>query len=135
MHTVCTYVSLYAFETPFSSVEHDDRDWANYVQFVSLLDWQNNPVQVEKTDVRIRCIVVTGCVWCTGLQCSCVFYRAVVYLCVFYRAVVYLCVFYRAVVFVCVLQGCSVLVCVLQSCSVFVCVLQGCSVCVCFTGL
>lgn len=31
-------------------VEHDDRDWANYVQFVSLLDWQNNPVQVEKTD-------------------------------------------------------------------------------------
>ena len=107
-HTVCilyvrTYLCIYAFETPFSSVEHDDRDWANYVQFVSLLDWQNNPVQVEKTEVRIR---YTYC-----LDRLCVMYRTTVYLCVFYRILVYLCVFYRAVVLVCVLQGCSARVC------------------------
>ena len=56
-------------------MDHDQRNWANYVQFMNLLDWENNPVVVEKTEVCAS--VCTCCVHLYVCACFCVWQRAI----------------------------------------------------------
>ena len=50
-------------------MDHDQRNWANYVQFMNLLDWENNPVVVEKTEVCTS-VCTCFCVWQRAIDTS-----------------------------------------------------------------